>query len=53
MREVKVVKEGGTWMVQVLDGDRKQQFTCATEAQAQALSKVMAKAEDSKKASAP
>ncbi len=49
MREVKVVKEGESWQVQVVDGDRTQRFTCATEAQAQALSKVMVKAEEAKK----
>jgi hypothetical protein len=51
MREVKVVQEGSVWEVQIVDGERIQRFTCATEAQAQSLGRVMAKAEESRKPS--
>jgi hypothetical protein len=46
MREVKVVQEGSAWQVKVVDGERTQSFHCATQAQAEALSKVMSRTED-------
>ena len=49
MREVKVVQEGGCWEVQVVEDDKVQRFTCATEAQAKMLSMVMGKTEDPRK----